>query len=903
MHITLILLGLLAGICLYVSIVHAVDAKIAIHDRRLLLFAIYSFLAGIYGVVLAMTYQLNSPAAMVTALKWNLSLIALTLIVFPWFVLVTSGFGSRRLILLSNVLTVLLSVVNIASPYSLQYAELPSVKAVEMPWGETIWESNGPEGAWFITGAALVLVLQIYAIYAFGRMYRTQRTSFSLLMLAAALLTLVAISEGILVRMSIINSIHLGAVGALAVVVIMSTALNQESGRRQKDLQDTLRRSQALQKAIFDYAGYAIISGTPEGIITSFNPAAERMLGYTAEELVGKQTPEIFHDPGEVETRAREFSQQLGITIEPGFEVFVARARLGLPNEYEWSYVRKNGSRLPVLLTVTALRDIAGEITGFLGVAIDISEHNRALQALRESEQKYRLLFENMTTGFALHEIICDDNGDPINYRYLEINPAFEKLTGVPASALLGKTILEVMPNTEKYWIEVFGKVAMTGEPVAYENYSRELGRYYNTWVFSPRKNQFAVIFSDISDRKRAEAALRNSEIQLRSTLDNTPGVAVQWFDRNGRVKYWNTASEKLYAIAAQDAVGKTMRELLHTEEQSKDFLALISKIESQGTSVGPQEGTIRSVTGAEAIVLYTMFMIPGDGNQPIFVCMDVDITERKRAEAELQSHRDHLEELVTQRAQALAAAYQELEAFSYSVSHDLRAPLRSIDGFAQILAEDYADSLDEPAREYLQRIRSGSQRMSALIDDLLQLARIGRAALSPGTVDLSAMARDILAQLSAGDPKRQVRIKIAPGIIAYGDEQLLHVVMTNLLNNAWKYTGKTQDPHIEFGQTWQADEPVYYVRDNGAGFDMQFADKLFGAFQRLHTMEEFPGTGIGLATVQRVIRRHGGKVWVQAETGKGATFYFTLSGVTGHSTKRNKKTKAMENTNTFENV
>jgi signal transduction histidine kinase len=242
----------------------------------------------------------------------------------------------------------------------------------------------------------------------------------------------------------------------------------------------------------------------------------------------------------------------------------------------------------------------------------------------------------------------------------------------------------------------------------------------------------------------------------------------------------------------------------------------------------------------------------------------------------ELRQYQEQLEERVHERTAELEAVNRELEAFSYSVSHDLRAPLRAVDGFAQALDEDYGRQLDETAHSYLARIRKATQRMGQLIDDLLQLSRVGRAGLQPVEVYLSAVARNIMDRLAATEPARVAHIEIAPGISAYGDARLLHVVLSNLLDNAWKYTSKTAGAHIEFKQLEIDGQRVFMVRDNGAGFDMQYADKLFGAFQRLHGAE-FPGTGIGLATVARIIHRHGGRVWAEAEVGRGAVFYFTL--------------------------
>ncbi|MCP8689624.1 ATP-binding protein [Marinobacterium sedimentorum] len=239
----------------------------------------------------------------------------------------------------------------------------------------------------------------------------------------------------------------------------------------------------------------------------------------------------------------------------------------------------------------------------------------------------------------------------------------------------------------------------------------------------------------------------------------------------------------------------------------------------------------------------------------------------------------NELEQRVTQRTRQLEAANQELEAFSYSVSHDLRAPLRHLDGFSQMLLEQSGDLLGSDGRDYLNRMRRASQRMSQLIDDLLRLSRISRAEMLRETVDLTAMARDIIADLQAGAPERQVTVVIEQELSAHGDLRLLRVVLENLLSNAWKYSARTPRARITIGSTGQTPNlQTYYIRDNGVGFDMAHADRLFSPFQRLHTETEFPGNGIGLATVQRIIHKHGGRIWSEAAPGEGATFFFTLA-------------------------
>jgi light-regulated signal transduction histidine kinase (bacteriophytochrome) len=255
-------------------------------------------------------------------------------------------------------------------------------------------------------------------------------------------------------------------------------------------------------------------------------------------------------------------------------------------------------------------------------------------------------------------------------------------------------------------------------------------------------------------------------------------------------------------------------------------------------------------------------------------------VTERNRAARELQTMAADLERRVEQRTHELGVANRELEAFAYSVSHDLRTPLRALDGFSQALLEDYAEKLDEVGNDYLRRIRGGSQHMGDIIDALLELSRVSRGELRRERVDLSALAKEVTGNLRAADATRAVTIRIAERAEVMGDPTLLRVLVENLLSNAWKYTSRVAEASIEFRVT--SDEKrgrvAYAVCDNGVGFDMAYADKLFGAFQRLHSSKEFEGTGVGLATAQRIVHRHGGEIWAEAAPQAGATFSFTLN-------------------------
>jgi signal transduction histidine kinase len=260
-----------------------------------------------------------------------------------------------------------------------------------------------------------------------------------------------------------------------------------------------------------------------------------------------------------------------------------------------------------------------------------------------------------------------------------------------------------------------------------------------------------------------------------------------------------------------------------------------------------------------------------------LFVIMQREFSYRKAIEQDIRNLNAELEQRVLDRTHQLEAANSELASFSYSVSHDLRAPLRSMDGFSQILMEDYADRLDEEGLKYLRNIRNASQHMARLIDALLQLAHLSRSEMNFQEIDLSRMAHEIVAEIQASDPGRVVQWEIEPGLLVRGDPDQMRIALANLLQNAWKFTSRNPSARISFTRVADTNPLTFRIEDNGAGFDMTFADKLFLPFQRLHHASEFSGTGIGLTLVERIIRRHGGKIWASGEVGKGAVFYFTL--------------------------
>ena len=327
-------------------------------------------------------------------------------------------------------------------------------------------------------------------------------------------------------------------------------------------------------------------------------------------------------------------------------------------------------------------------------------------------------------------------------------------------------------------------------------------------------------------------------------------------------------------ACKPEELVGKHLRELLvYTEKEGSVRQAIARSGEVHGL-----EYHFQTLSGDQRWVIHDSFIStdPVTGRR-IIEAIAKDITERKLAELALQRLNEQLELRVRQRTAELETVNHELESFAYSVSHDLRAPLRHVDSFSKILLDEYPEKLDEQGRFYLGRIRENTQRLASLIDQLLALSRLSRTELRSLPVDLSALASEVMRELQQSDPARQVEFTSTPDLTAHADPTLMRTVLYNLLGNAWKFTSQLPSATIEFGAEQCGDHLEYYVRDNGAGFDMTYADKLFTPFQRLHRDPAFPGNGIGLVSVLRIVSRHGGKIWAEARVGQGATFRFTL--------------------------
>jgi len=374
------------------------------------------------------------------------------------------------------------------------------------------------------------------------------------------------------------------------------------------------------------------------------------------------------------------------------------------------------------------------------------------------------------------------------------------------------------------------------------------------------------AIYQEMKKRGKIERELHRSEERFRLMVSGVKEYAILMLDLEGCVVNWNAGAERIKGYRSEEIIGRHFSRFYPEEDIERRKPERELKLAAEQGQFEDEGWRIRKDGSRFWANVVITALRDASGRLQGFSKVTRDLTERRRAEEETKRQNAQLE-----------AANKELDAFSYSVAHDLRAPLRAIDGFSLALLQDFQDQIPAEGTKYLQRIRAGALRMAQLIEDLLKLARISRHEIVRNDVDLSGAAKDVASQLQASDPDRLVRFLIASGLVVSGDRNLLRILLENLMGNAWKFTSRQPQAEIQLGVRNGEAERILFIRDNGPGFDMEHAGKLFGVFHRLHRDSEFPGTGVGLATVQRIVHRHGGRIWAEAAVGKGATFYFVL--------------------------
>ncbi len=655
-------------------------------------------------------------------------------------------------------------------------------------------------------------------------------------------------------------------------------------------------------RALFEHSREGIFRVDAQGVLVFVNRRAAEMFCCSDDELVGK----------------RFFELHFGEDLSRAKRNFEAR-RLGESGLSDYRVRRKDGTSVWIAVSSTPVFDDDGVFLGLTGFVSDIDARKRQEEI---SEQERRLL-RRIASDASLLEILDDLC---LTLQKLASHP----LRGAIMAADDGGTVLRCLtapslPTAFRQYAvysipegaSACARALRTGQPVNIEDALNEdapaqvladrhqfgygaiwsypilqEGHGLGTLALMPdlpgtpsaedaRLIEFGVEVARLAlAHDRDAKALRESEQRFRDFTK----LAADWYweqdaeFRFTEVSYGPGSRPALPPYYDVGSIGKCRWELPYVNaseafwEEHRRLLAAGKPFSDLQLQRRDTDGDIRTVEISGQPLLDAAGRLKG------YRGVGRDITERVRAEAQVRELNATLEERVRARTSELESANQELDAYNYSVSHDLRAPLRSVEGFSQALLEDYADALDDSGRDYLQRIGAATKRMGVLIDAMFHLSRLTRSLMQIRKVDLSANAWAIIEDLRHADPARQVDVMVASDMAAEGDSDLLRIVLANLLDNAWKYTARAGQARIEFGVVDEsAASPVFFVRDNGDGFDMRFADKLFKLFQRLHREDDFDGHGVGLATVQRIVRRHGGRIWAESAKGQGAAFYFTL--------------------------
>ena len=616
--------------------------------------------------------------------------------------------------------------------------------------------------------------------------------------------------------------------------------------------------------------------------ITFANQAFCELIGYTQEELLAFESSELIAHPDErAQIRANYLRRRQGESFE---------------SRYEVSMLTKTGERRVCEVTATRVTDHPS--ADVLAIVVDNEHQARAEAELTKSKEMFRKAFTSSPLAITISRL---EDG-----LYLDVNPGWEKIFGWSRDELIGVTAVQVgiWPSLEarQAWV---GRLRQQGHVSDMEttllNKQRDtlIATLSATVIDVGGEPCVLVFIQDITQWRQAQASLRLSEERFSNVFRTSPVPASIARIADGHFIEINDAFVEQFGRSREDTLGRTSLETGQWGSRV-ERMEWISRLKAAGTLrdfetvMYRADGTARAVSISAAL---------GDfGGEQCIIAYIYDITDKRAAEEAILTINAELEKRVAARTTELSETNRELEAFAYSISHDLRAPLRGIDGFSRLLESDYGRQLDDTGREYLDRIRRAAQRMGTLINDLLELSRVSRQAMKQQPVNLSAIANEVIRTLVETDPTRKVSIHITPDCLAQGDPPLLQSVMENLLGNAWKYSRKNPDARIEFGtlalhrapdaaadasnasetrvdagDDVASGQTAFFVRDNGAGFDMAYATWLFTPFQRLHGIDEFEGSGIGLASAARIIGRHGGRIWAEAAPDKGACFYFTL--------------------------
>ena len=622
-------------------------------------------------------------------------------------------------------------------------------------------------------------------------------------------------------------------------------------------------------RALYDASPDMIFLHANDGSLVEVNENALRNYGYTREEMLTRTVAEL---SGKSYTQA-EIQQR------------VARALAGDNLDFNWTARRKDGSEFPVEVRLRRFSSGAGSRgASLLAVVRDISELRFATTVLKREQDLSSAVLD--TIGSVV--VVLNRSGKIVSF-----NQTAQNISGYSGKEALGRRVWDfLLADDQREGVEdVFTRLTAGDFPSKYENdwVTRDGGSRRIAWSNSAllddegRVEYVIATGIDITEQRQAERDLARVETEWNKAIEffADPIFLVGLDDRIIRA---NHAFFSMIGKPPSQVIGHDISAIMYPDGEAVPCHVCAARREHKDVDIILE--TDHPDNPVDRPIEMTLRVIRDAHSEPVGILMGIrDLTRQRQIEAELRQHRDHLEELVQQRTAALESVNRELESFSYSVSHDLRAPLRSIDGFSHALLEDYNTVLDDTGLGYLQRVRKASQRMGQLIDDLLQLSRVGRDAMECKQIDLSKLASSVVRLLREGDSEREMDVYIQADMNTFGDPRLLRLLLENLLGNAWKFTSTRTVGEISFALTNRDGRQEFCVRDNGIGFDMKYAGKLFGPFQRLHSDTDFAGTGIGLATVYRIVKRHEGDIRAASEPDKGATFCFSFGISAGEPT------------------
>ena len=635
--------------------------------------------------------------------------------------------------------------------------------------------------------------------------------------------------------------------------------------RALEQARDELKRRENYLSMTLDSIGDAVIATDARGRITRMNAVAETLTGWSADEARGRPLPEVFHI---VNAHSRN------PVDNPVEKVLASGQIIGLANHTV--LIARDGHEYQIADSGAPIMDEKGKILGVILVFRDVTREYGQQEALQKSR---RNLAEAQRLA-RLGNWELDLENDRLEwseeiFRIFEIDPdgfkpsyeGFLELIHPDDRERVNQAYTESLENRQPY--DIIHRLLLKDGNIKY------VREYCQTDFDEHGKPRRSIgVVQDISETILLQQRLESAALEWELAMD-TIEDAIYLIDLDDRVVRANRGFYQLTGLEASQVIGQDIKQIMHPEGEPEPCPVCQARQERRDLLLVMESDHPDNPVGRPLEIMLNV--IRDRQGKPVNILMHLrDLTRQREIETRLRQHQQELESEVARRTEELTRINKELEAFSYSVSHDLRAPLRAINGFATALDEDYGKQLDETGRDYLRRISAGANRMAALIDDMLMLSRLNRQPLHRQDCDLSALAHVICEEQVEHHARAGIECIIAPGMRANCDHKLIRIALENLFSNAVKYSSKEASPRIEFGSREEEGREVFYVKDNGAGFDMRYSDKLFGAFQRLHG-REFEGTGIGLATVQRIIHQHGGEVWAEGEVGKGATFYFTL--------------------------